>query len=1044
MHAHRFRPATLLFALAALAPFGRGQVVLPTSPAGAPSPQQGGTPERERKRVEDPRVLPDTPRGFSARRVDRELELPDARPVPTPRMPKGGAPVAPEPTAPVVRAPSTAPAVAPAPGEASAASYVLAEVAKVRDVGSPTLEQAAASLVRMGEVGRAAALGALASDHAPTFLVGLRTLLQSGVAGDGERALARLSERMPTAAASAAIGLLCELDPVRANPDNLARLLGHRQTPVRVVAQRRLAALGQSLPVGTLEDALAHKDADTRLRAVSLLAASRDPLSNELLLARLGDANGAVARRAVDALAPRAADGLDLELVARAFAERAILRRGAYALLALCECEDLRLEPVLGATHVPRLLDGLASRDSLVAAASAAALAGIGFRSPEGLDTAWLDLDVPHRLVRAISAEDFSPDFSSVVPTAVRRLHLITGQNFGTDGPRWVQWWSAHAEGFRAARAAMAVRIEDAGSLEIELVDELGRQGSVEVRLVGADRARELERAGELDARTFVLGTSEARGLWDVLQQGGIFSRERLPGGRGSSFEPGRTLSVECAGSLKSFRFAGPNAESWFARACDAVRSLEERNRWQLFLEPGVALSRLALWEAEAPWWEGAREPSERAEALWRRVLLRATKLPADERDAAVVELARIHAQSACANPEDFSSLVALLRDERYFGARARTLLDLAVAAAQGRSSELPAAAASELVDVWITALGASAPEELASVFSHAGLEFTLARVADERAFVRAVAATALVRTGGPRELAALRALLEDSESRVVAAALLSLGEAKVIAATGDVLARTRSSVVEVRVAALRSLGRLGGDSALGTLLASLSDSEPAVRIAAAEGMTALRDPGTVPLLVSLLAKGPEDVTYAPARRGLLAQGSTAWDELLRMARAPSSKARREAALLLSEQLVPQVVSPLLILLAEEPGDARVAEELTVLSCLDQRAKSNASAAWWAWWEEVVHDDPQAWLAAAASRLGLAPCAPGELKLGSPAGLAFLEQCARREENWLCERARREFARLAGRDVGALPARGRQRDLWLSTLREQLAARGKG
>ena len=1037
MHAARIPSLALALFIATLAPLGRGQVVLPPSPAGGANPQQGGTPERESKQKQDPRVLPDTPRGFNAKRLERELELPAARPVPAPRTPPAVAPVAP------VEPAAAAPA-APVAGEANAASYVLAEVAKLRDVGSPMLEQASTSLVRMGEVGRTAALGALGSDHAPTFLVGLRTLLASGAPLDAERARARLDERMPTAAAAAAVEALCELDPVRASPETLAGLLGHRQTPVRVAAQRRLAALGDALPARALEVPLAHKDADTRLRAASLLASSRDPLSTSLLLERLGDPNGSVARRAVDALALRTAEGLDAELVARAFAERGLLRRGAYALLALCEREDLRLEPVLGATHVPRLAEGLGSRDSLVAAASAAALAGIGFRSPEGLDTAWLDLEVPHRLVRAVSAEDFSPDFSSVVPTAVRRLHLITGQNFGTDGPRWVQWWSANASGFRAARAAMAVRVEDAGALEVRLDDELAGGRSSVVRLVGAARAKELDGLGQLDERTLVLAASEARGLWDVLQQGGVFGRERLPGGRGSSFEPGRTLTVECAGRAKSFRFAGAAAEAWFARATDAVRSLEDRNRWQLFPEPGAALSRMALWEAEAPWWEGASEPAARVVAMWRRVMVRARKLPAAERDSAVAELARLQQQSPCATAEDLSAFVALLREERYFGARARTLLELAMASAQGTAAELPAAAASELVDVWIAGLGSSAPEELAGVFARAGLEFTLARARDERAFVRAVAATALVRTGGARELAALRALLDDSETRVVAAALLALGEARVVAATGDVVARTRDRAVEIRVAALRALGRLGGDAALGTLLASLSDADPAVRVAAAEGMTALRDPGTVPLLVSLLAKGPEDVTYAPARRGLLAQGDSAWDELLRMARAPSSKARREAALLLSEQLVPQVMSPLLTLLAEDPGDARVAEELAVLSCLDLRSKSNASAAWWTWWEEIVHDDAQAWLAAAAPRLGFAPCEPMAIRAGTPEGLAFLEQCARREENWLCERARREFARLVGRDVGALPARGRQRDLWLSTLREQLAARTKG
>ena len=59
-----------------------------------------------------------------------------------------------------------------------------------------------------------------------------------------------------------------------------------------------------------------------------------------------------ISARSLPALAPRAADGLDAELVARAFAERGILRRGSYALLALCEREDLRLV-VLGSGAPP-------------------------------------------------------------------------------------------------------------------------------------------------------------------------------------------------------------------------------------------------------------------------------------------------------------------------------------------------------------------------------------------------------------------------------------------------------------------------------------------------------------------------------------------------------------------------------------------------------------------------------------------------------------------------------------------------------------------
>ncbi len=566
--------SSFAFALVLTSPWAQAQVVLPGSAPGA-KPQ--AEPKKKERKSDDPRVLPDTPRGFDGRKLERDLELPAERPTTRP-VPSTGADPDPAPELVPIPAPTPTPALPP---DANAATYVLAEVAKLRDVGSPTVESAALSLLRMGEVGRAAALGALESEHAPTCVAGLRMLLRSPANGDAERALARIEGKLPTGATSAAVDALCELDPVRASPERLAGLLMHRQTPVRVAAQRHLAKLGAALPLAALEKPLAHKEPDTRLRAVQLVDGCADPRAVAVLLEKLGDPNGSVARRALDSIAQRSAEGLDAELVQRAFAERGILRRGAYALLALCEREDRRIEATLNEAHAPLLLEGLGSKDPFVAGASACALAGIGFRSSEKLDTAWLDLDVPHRLVRAISAEDFSPDFSSLVPTAVRRLHLITGQNFGSDGPRWIEWWSASARGFRAYRAAMSVRIEDASSLELHVKDEFAKEGA-ELRLVGAARAAELDAQGQLGPATLIVTEAQARGLWDVLQRGRVFSAERLPGGRGSSFEAGRSFTVECAGRAKSFRFAGAGGEPWFTAVLDTARALAERNRWQL------------------------------------------------------------------------------------------------------------------------------------------------------------------------------------------------------------------------------------------------------------------------------------------------------------------------------------------------------------------------------------------------------------------------------------------------------------------------------
>jgi HEAT repeat protein len=358
-------------------------------------------------------------------------------------------------------APEPAAAAAPAAGGASiastsAADFVLTEVAKLHDVSNEMIDHAAQSLLRMGDIGRTAAVRALASDHAPTLMVGAKALLQTGVASDCELVQERLRTKLPTGACTALVDSLAALDPVHASPTFLAELLAHRQTAVRTAVQRHLSKVVPDLPASALAGAAQSKDSDARLRAVQLLASTNDPAALGMLIEHLDDSNPQVARRVVDSLAMREDDTLDADLLRRAFDGRWVLRAQAYALLAICEREDSRLAPQLSEAHAQRLLEGLNASDPFVAGTCAAALAGIGFRSADAEATKWLDLEVPHRLVRSVAAEDFSADFSALVPTAQRRLTMITGESFGSDGPQWIAWWSEHARTFHASRAALS------------------------------------------------------------------------------------------------------------------------------------------------------------------------------------------------------------------------------------------------------------------------------------------------------------------------------------------------------------------------------------------------------------------------------------------------------------------------------------------------------------------------------------------------------------------------------------------------------------
>ncbi|MCC7012212.1 MAG: HEAT repeat domain-containing protein [Planctomycetes bacterium] len=1010
-----------------------------------------------------PVVVPEKPRGdlvektvpksradekAAAPRAKSSLDLPSARPTAPTAAAGAGSAAGTPPGVPAGAAPSAGPAqpppavgALPVVGSTAAADFVLAELQKVAELDSALVDHAAQSLLRMGDIGRAAAAKSLASEHAPTLMAATKTLLQTGSGADAELVQARLRNKLPGAACGPLVDTLCAMDPVHASPAFLAELLAHRQSAVRSAAQRQLARLGPQLPCSLLALSLASKDSDVRVRAVQLLGNSSDPAALRELLARLSDPAASVARRAVDALALREDAGIEHELLRAAFADGWVLRPGSYALLAIAEREDRRLVPILTEAHTAALLDGLRSTDSFVAGSCAAALAGIGFRSLDVEGTAWLDLDVPHRLVRAVSAEDFSADFSSLVPTATRRMALLSGENFGNDGPRWIAWWAERATKFSASRAALAVTAERAPELVVSVLDD--HDASETFALIGAARA---EQPGEWAGETLYLSAAQARALFEVLRGAGVFGAERLPGARGSAFEAGRTLTVTLGARSKSFRFGGTAPEPWFATAVEAARAVRERVRWQRAFDPRRYATQLDFWKSESAWWEQTTDERARGRRAFELLLARQEALPLSERGAGAQELRELALTPGMATAEDFGAFAKLLASERFVGPRARAWLELALRAATPPepSAKLSPVFAEELLRILIASFDTQAAQELSDVLAAAGREFARLHVADERPFVRAVAAATLARDAEPVDVELLSGLLADPEERVVSAALLALGENKVQAARGAILDATRSPRVAVKLAALRAAGMLGGDDVLTALLGSLGDrSDPRIPVAATEGIAALRDAGTASVLLSLLARGADDPCYGAARRGLLELRDDAWDELLRSVRTPTSPTKREAALILSEQLVPQVASVLMTQLTEKPGDARVAEELAILTCSDFRGEVDPPNAWWRWWEYVVHDDAQAWLVGALVRLEIESPEPVDFRGGTPAALRALAALAAREESHLAERARREFARLIGRDPGTLPPRGPEREAWTRTLIDSLEARAQ-
>ncbi|MBK7874527.1 MAG: HEAT repeat domain-containing protein [Planctomycetes bacterium] len=937
-------------------------------------------------------------------------QLPGGAPAAKPAAPP--APAVDEAAKPVAPASNAAPRLGEGPG-----AFVFEELGRLRSIDDPLLAKAVESLAGMGEPGLAVARVELAGEHPARFLVAARVLLAHGTPADHDAVFARARAKLPVQVCMPLADELAKADPVRANPAFFAELLEHPSGAMRTASERVLRRQLSPKLVPVLVPRVESKRPEARQLALGLLVDIDDPAIVEVCFAHLADPKPAVAQIAVRALATRPGAEVDAGLLSRAFRQRWLLRDGAYALLALVEREERSLQPILDERHVDALLAGLESSDLFVSGSSAAALAGIGFRSAHPRQSPWLDREVVDRLVYVLSGKVFHDDLSSLIGPVAARLALVTGQEFGTDGPRWVEWWMSARTDHAARRAWIEVGPGDETALAVRWQAE-----SESVVLLGpAAKAPTLEK-GE----TIYLGEADARALLGVFQKEGLLGPEKLPGARGTRGPKERELDVLVDGRGKGF-VCGPDAkEPWFERAAAAVRALRDANRWQRFTPAGR--SQFAFWQEQAPWWALEHTPRERALREKSLVFAALAGRRPDERDFGVAELARVYEDPTAAEPEDFEPLLGFLRDEPTFGERAHRIARLALRSIQSAAPAQPLQPerARKLVAVLAERFGVLAREDLSAVLDAAGPAFARALVKDARVPVRAATASVLARGGTPDDVQALMTLAEDREPAVEIAAVTALGDAKIEAARTELVVRARLGLPDVRSAALLAIGRLGGEYVLDALLLGAQDENPSVRSAAARGLAELADPSAVPLLVSMLGEGSNSVVFGPARAGLQRLGEAAWPELLRAVHKTNHPARREAALILSEQGCAEPVTALIQLVSTHPEDTRAAAELCVLTGVDFRSQPDPASSWWAWYEGVVHDDAQAWFRAALERAGESAPAPEALRApGTRAGKLFLATILARPEPHLAERARRELAKLLGRELDALPTRER-------------------
>lgn len=963
--------------------------------------------------------LPSSNAGTSTRSGDLKL-----RPRSTP------SPAAPTPPTATTNPPAQAPKVEPTPSAAvdPAASFVFQGLRRSRGLDERLMSQAVASLSAMGPAGLAAARAELGAKEANVVIVAGRVLLASEQASDHELVLQCLRLQPPLGAGAALLAELSRVDPVRASTRALLEFLDAKEPGLRLQAAREVRKRLDASLLPELEQALQGARADARMELISLIGDLDTSAATQALVAHLADPAPRVALGVLAELAGRKDEGLDALLVAQAFGQRWVLRTQAYALLAIMEREDLGQRAILNDTHTQALLESLESQDPFVSGSCAAALAGIGFRSTRSDTRLWLDQNVVDRLVGVASGKVFHNDFVALQAPVNRRLKLITGQDV-SEGPRWVSWWVNSRAGFRAQRASLAVGEGETARLALSFHSE----GTHWVFLGPAEAEPANLAAG---ADVFRLRLEEAQALLSVLEREGLLGVERLPGLRGARGSRERTLVLSIAGRSKQFVLGPGIEETWFERSVAALRSVAEHNRWQLYPTPGKHAGRAELWAEQSQWWSTTSDALARTQALKKLVLAYlAQSKPGQASAGAFEELQRIYREHPqAAQPDDFRQLIALMR-RAPSPSELAALVRMATVAAQSfdpQSREVPREMAHELVQ------SLDDLSLLEVVCDAAPLAFSRSLLGETRPELRAAAARALAKKGGPEMVEVLLPLLADKNPAVEAAAAEGLGRLKAEKARTELLVRARLGLEPVRVAALKAVGQLGGEFVLDALLLGLADRNPAVRAAAVEGMGSLDDPATAPFLIGLLAEGNSSAIYAPARSAVLKLGLRARTDLERVAASPTHRARLEAALVLAELCEPGAVPALLGALTLEPRDARLALELCILTCIDLRGEPDPASAWWEWWDGVVHDDAQAWLRAAGERLGLTPLAAEALIVpGTEAGRALCLELMRRPESWLAERGRREWMRLTGETLDALPPAGAAREAWIEALSQR-------
>ncbi len=874
----------------------------------------------------------------------RGLEIPKPVVAPSPKPgadrpeTSGGAEQAPMPADPFAANPAL-------PG-LDRAGQILRALSTVKDERDPLASRAQEELLREGELGLASLHAALQSGNGPTVAVAARVLKTLERPESLGPVVAALRATPPSEAIRPLLDAAIELDPQR-SIDLLFELSDHPAATVRGHSSGVLVGLLRAMPsTAALEPRVSSlarsKRSETRQMAAQLYSSLSDESAVRGLTALLDDSSPAVASAAALALANQL--HADTAAILRDSALRVPIGRGfGYHCIALTLRDERRGEPVDGEV-AQRALSALRSPEPFVAAACAALLADVGYRSPDPSSTTYLEQEVVPILVNAAAGATFFRDFNSIHTLALRKLALLSDRDFGNDGPAWARWWRDRAPTFRANRAGFTLEPADLDSLAIDIDRPRGRY-----TLRGPSAPPGNAAADEED---FVLEEAELKALHSSLVASRLLEPSTLPGVRGTtgrdSAEPAVNVRLRANAQRKDVglaeRASWPELEA-LVSACDAVRA---SNLWQRYRDPLANVDREEFFRVERAF--RARESSQEARdgRLMAQIVSALPSLPRQRQPAALKDLLAIPALDQRINESQAVRIASLLAT---VGPDAEAELDVVRVAS---SVKTPAVHEALMVRAAAMSRG-RAREVLRQILDAFGHSFALQSLDDPRAVVRAACTEYLGRTGGPSIVAALLERLGDASEEVQSAAAAALGARRDPAALGPLLRLEPLASDTLRASILVALGRIGGEEVLPVLLAALDAHRSSVRKSGLEGLAELRDPRSTERIArhwqNALRDGPISVDEAAAARAALTTiGGTAARDALRRILDPESRAsQREVAILLAE-LGDAAAVPALLGELERGVDSSVRTALTTLTCVDLFESTDPVRAYTDWW----------------------------------------------------------------------------------------------